>query len=312
MKLNKPKHWETKFNLISIILYPITLVVILIIFIKKKFTSTKMFNLPIICVGNIYIGGTGKTPTSILLAEELVKLGKKPVILRKFYASHIDEHNLIKESFKNLILCKNRVDGIVEAEKANYDAVILDDGFQDYKIKKNLNIICFNQNQLIGNGLVLPSGPLRENINSLKDANIILINGKRDSQFENKILNINAKLEFFYSNYKPVNINEFKDKRLFAVAGIGNPNNFFQLLEKHNLIIKKKLAYPDHYEFTDYELQNIMSEAKDEGCEIIMTEKDYHKIKQYNNKINFLKVSLEIDKKEKFFKKVIKLYDQNN
>ena len=76
----------------------------------------------------------------------------------------------------------------------NYDAVILDDGFQDYSIKKDLNIICFNQNKLIGNGQVLPSGPLRENLNSLIEANIVLINGKKDNNFENKILEINKNI----------------------------------------------------------------------------------------------------------------------
>jgi tetraacyldisaccharide 4'-kinase len=312
MKLSKPKYWDTKFNLISILLLPITLVTLLVIFFKKKFTIKKKFNLHLICVGNIYIGGTGKTPAAILLANELLKLKKKTAIVRKFYKSHIDEHNLIKETFKNLILNKNRISGIMEAEKASYDTVILDDGFQDYRIKKDLNIICFNQNQLIGNGFLLPSGPLRESLNSLKDAHIILINGEKDNKFEQKILNINEKLKIFYSNYKPINVDQFKNKKLLAIAGIGNPSNFFKLLEKNNLLIKKKLIYPDHYEFTDNELQNIISEAKEKNYEIIMTEKDYYKIKHFNNEINFLKVSLEIEKKEEFMKEIIKTYDQNN
>ena len=84
--------------------------------------------------------------------------------------------------------------------------VILDDGFQDRKIKKNLNIICFNQKQLIGNGFILPSGPLREGLKSLNKANIILINGKKDKNFEDKVLSINKDLEIFYSNYRPSKI----------------------------------------------------------------------------------------------------------
>ena len=312
MKLNKPKYWDTKFNIISIILLPITIVTLLIIFLKKKITLSKKFNLPIICVGNIYIGGTGKTPAVILLANALSKLGKNPVILRKFYNSHVDEHNLIRESFKNLIISKSRIGGIRKAEKASYDTVILDDGFQDYKIKKNLNIICFNQNQLIGNGFVIPAGPLRESLNSLREAHIILINGEKESQFEEKILSINRKLKIFYSNYKPINIDKFKGKKLLALAGIGNPSNFFKLLEKHNLLVEEKLVYPDHYEFNEYEVQNITAKAKEKNYEIIMTEKDYYKIKPYNNKINFLKVSLVIDKKNKFIEEIVKLYDQNN
>ena len=105
------------------------------IFLRKKLSSTKSFNIPVICVGNIYIGGTSKT-TSIILANDLSKLGLKPVILRKYYRSHIDEYDLIKQKFNNLILSKNRELGILEAEKEGYNLVILDDGLQDYKIKK--------------------------------------------------------------------------------------------------------------------------------------------------------------------------------
>ena len=311
MKLNKPKYWSKKFSLLSILFFPVTLIVILVIFLKKKIVHEKKFNLPVICVGNIYIGGTGKTPTSILLAKELLKSGMRPVILRKFYKSHIDEHNLIRGNFNNLILNENRIEGIMEAEKGDYNTVILDDGFQDYKIKKDLAIVCFSQDQLIGNGFVIPSGPLRESLNSLKRANIILINGEKDLQFEKKILKINKKLEIFYSKYKPINIEKFKDKKLLAVAGIGNPQNFFKLLEKNNLTIKKKLIYPDHYEFTDYEIQNIIEEAESDNCEIIMTEKDYYKVKHHNININFLKVSLEIDKKEEFMERIFSIYDQN-
>ena len=125
---------------------------------KKKIINEKTFEIPIICIGNIYIGGTGKTPTSILIAKELQKSGRNPVILRKFYKNHKDEYDLIKNKIKNLIISKNREKGILEAIRMNYDLVILDDGFQDNKIKKNFHIICFNQKQLIGNGRVIPAG----------------------------------------------------------------------------------------------------------------------------------------------------------
>jgi|TARA_B110000211_G_scaffold149893_1_gene170567 tetraacyldisaccharide 4'-kinase len=310
MKLNKPKFWDKKYSLISIFLIPITLLVILFIFFKKKFTKIIKFDVPIICIGNIYIGGTGKTPSAILIAEELSKLGRKPVILRKFYKEHKDEYNLIKENFNNLIINKNRVSGILKAQKMNYDSVILDDGFQDYRIKKNLSIICFNQNQQFGNGLVLPSGPLREKLSALKNAEIILINGKKNIEFENKIFNINKKLKIFYANYKPQNIDQFKNKKLLALAGIGNPDNFFKMLSENELIIEKKLIYPDHYEFVETEIVKIIQEAEKNNYQIIMTEKDYFKFKNFkNNKINYLKVSLVIDEKEKLFDTISKIYD---
>ena len=310
MKLNKPKFWNLKNSIFSILLLPFSLIVLMSVLIKKKLTKTIRFNIPIICVGNIYIGGTGKTPSSIFLAKELSALGKNPVILRKYYKSHSDEHRLIKKKIQNLILCQNREAGIREAEKSNFDTVILDDGLQDYKIKKNLSIVCFNQNQLLGNGFVIPAGPLRESLNALKNAHLILINGKKDSEFEKKVLNINKDLEIFYSFFEPINIEKFKNKKLLAIAGIGNPENFFKLLMENNLNIEKKLFFPDHYEFTKAEIKSIVEDAKNKNLQIIMTEKDYYKIENFNIlEIEYLKLSLKIINKTRFIQTIRRFYD---
>jgi len=303
--LSKPKFWNEKISFISILLLPLTLIFIFLSFLKKKFTTPNDFNIPIICIGNIYIGGTGKTPTSIFLANELLKLGKRPAILKKLYKSHSDEYILIKKYFKNLIISKSRVEGLNKAENSNFNVVILDDGLQDHSIKKDINIICFNQNQLIGNGLVLPSGPLRENLSVLKDIDIAIINGKKDKDFENKIKYIGKKLEIFYSSFKPVNLDQFKNKKLLAIAGIGNPDNFFKLLEENGLNVEEKLVFPDHYVFSKKKILNVIGSAEKKNYHIIMTEKDYYKIHHYNlDKINYLKVSLVIDEKEKLLNKI--------
>lgn len=313
MILIKPKFWDQKINFLTIFLLPLSLIFIFIIFLKKKFTKSLRFKIPIICVGNIFLGGTGKTPISVFLAKEISKLGKKTVILRRYYKNHKDEYKFIKSKFKNLILNKNRISGLEIAEKSNFDVAILDDGLQDYRIRKNLSIVCFNQNQLIGNGFVLPSGPLRETLNALKNANIVIINGDKDKYFERKILNVNKKLEVFYSSYIPLNINEFKNKKLFAIAGIGNPENFFKLIEKNKLKLEKKIIFPDHYEFSKNEIQNIVDEATSKNCQIIMTEKDYFKVKHFKiRKIKFLKVLLKIDNQKMLLNKIKELYDKNN
>ena len=310
MNLKKPKFWDKKNSIFALLLFPVTLIVLIIIFFKKKFTFIKDFNIPIICVGNIYIGGTGKTPTSILLANELKELGMNPVIIRKYYKQHADEHSLIINKFNDLILKDNRIEAINEAKKNNFKTIILDDGLQDYKIKKKLSIVCFHENQLIGNGYVIPSGPLRENLKSLRNVNIVLINGKKNLNFEKKLFKINENLEIFYSYYKPLNIEEFKNKKLLALAGIANPENFFILLEKNNLEIKEKLIYPDHYEFSKTEIKKIIDMADIKKMKIIMTEKDFFKINTFGlDNINYLKVSLEIINKEKLIDKIKRIYD---
>ena len=314
IKINKPKFWDKKnLSFFAVLLYPISLIIIFLVFLKKIFVKEIDFKIPIICVGNIYIGGTGKTPASIILAKELAKRGMKPAILKKYYRNQIDEINQIKNSYDHLILNKNRTDGINEAKNKNYDTVILDDGLQDYKIKKNLNIVCFNQNQLIGNGQVIPSGPLRENLSILKKVDVILINGIKDTNFENKILQINKNLEIYYCHYQPENIEKFKNEKLFVLAGIANPENFLLLLKKNNLNIKEKLFFPDHYMFTKKEIENIINLANQKNLKIIMTEKDHFKLKDFNfDNYDYLKVNLVINKKEKLLKKILELYDKKN
>ena len=308
--LNKPEFWNKKKSFISFLLIPFSLLIIFFIFIKKKIINEKTFEIPIICIGNIYIGGTGKTPTSILIAKELQKSGRNPVILRKFYKNHKDEYDLIKNKIKNLIINKNREKGILEAIRMNYDLVILDDGFQDNKIKKNFNIICFNQKQLIGNGRVIPAGPLREKLNSLKNANVVLINGEKDPLFENKILKINKNLEIYYSSYVPERITDYKNKSFFALTSIGNPINFFNLLSKSKVNVVKKISYPDHYVFSDSEKENIINEARKKNCQIIMTEKDFTKFKKYENEnITNFKIHLKIENEQKLLNKIYSFYD---
>ena len=136
----KPKFWDEKIGLISIILYPLSLIFIFIVFIRKKITKKVSFNIPVVCVGNVYIGGTGKTPTSIQIANQIIKSGNKPAILRKFYKNHEDEYGLIRNNFDNLILDSDRVDGIRKIEKLKFDIAILDDGLQDYKPSSNIEI----------------------------------------------------------------------------------------------------------------------------------------------------------------------------
>tara|TARA_Y100000768_G_C23882703_1_gene636040 strand:- start:115 stop:1047 length:933 start_codon:yes stop_codon:yes gene_type:complete len=310
MKFLKPRFWEEKNSFLSLILFPISLFFDFLISLKRKYTKQIEFNLNVICVGNIYIGGTGKTPLSILIGKELVKNGKKTAIVRKFYKNHYDEHKLIEENFKDLILKNDRTNAINFAKSEGFDTVILDDGFQDYKIKKKINIVCFNQSQKVGNGLVIPAGPLRENLSSLKDVHIVVINGEKDQNFEQKILKINNNIDIFYSHYSPVEIDKFKNKRLLAVAGIGNPENFFRLLARNNLNLEKRFIFPDHYKFSKKEILKIIKYADSKKLNVIMTEKDYFKIKHFNlNKIEFLKVDLVLEQKEKFINKILTLYD---
>ncbi len=305
MKLYKPKFWDGSINVYSIILYPLSLFYKILFFFKKLRSATK-FKISVICVGNIYLGGTGKTPLSILLQQELKKI-RNTVIVKKDYAEQDDEQKLIKTKNSPLIINKKRVDAIKQAEKEGYDIAILDDGYQDFSIKKDISILCFNARQLIGNGLLLPAGPLRESLKAIQRARIVVINGNKEKVFEEKLLEKSKELEIFYSKYVLDNTENFKGKKFLAFAGIGNPVNFFDILEENNITVKKSITFPDHYKYSRKELEDIISEARKNDLEVLTTEKDYERIKNFNfNEIDCASVHLKIDNKDKLINLILK------
>ena len=299
MEINKPKFWDNKIGFLSLVLLPFTFFYIFLIYLKKKFTSTQTFNIPIICIGNIYIGGTGKTPLAREIFNITKSLNKKPAFIKKPYSYLNDEIKMLKETGK-IFTSKNRAKSILLSIENNHDVVILDDGFQDFSIKTNLSIICFNSKQLIGNGLTIPSGPLRENFSSIKRADCIFINGSRDLDFEDKIKTVNSEIEIFYSNYRIRNLDNFKNKKVVAFAGIGNPENFFDLLKKNNINILKTISFPDHHNYSQKDYDELLEENEKEVC-LLTTEKDYFRIdEKIKKKFYYIKVDLEIENKSKF------------
>jgi len=304
MKILKLKFWGDKFNIFSILLLPISAIYLFLFFLKKKLTVSKKFEIPIICVGNIYLGGTGKTPLAIFIAKELKK-ESKPVIIKKFYKSQKDEQELIKNNDIKLILKDSRKLALKNAQQNNFNVAILDDGFQDFSINKKINIICFNSKQLIGNGMVIPSGPLRERLSSLQRAQIVVINGERNENFEKKLLDISRNLKIYYSKYVPANVEMFSNKKLIAFAGIGSPDNFFNILEENNLDVRKKISFPDHYQYKKKDIDSLIEVTKESDYSLITTEKDFFRIKDLKIKnLNYLKLNLEIINKDKFLKDI--------
>ena len=307
MRIIKPKYWDKKNSLISFFLIPFSIFFQILVFLKSKFTKEYIFSIPVICVGNIYVGGTGKTPLSIKIAKILKKLNKKVAIIKKSYREHDDEFKLINSNKVKLFKNTSRVLAINEAIDSKFDCVIMDDGFQDRSIKTNLNIICFAERQLFGNGMTLPSGPLREPLTSIKKSQIVVINGKKNSEVENKIKNISSNINIYYSYYLPTNLINFKDHKLLAFAGIGNPENFFSLLKENNLNVVKKMPFPDHYNYSINELNEIVNFSLKNNLKIITTEKDFFRIKHFQiAQIKCLNVELKILNSEVFEKDVIK------
>ena len=303
MKFYKPNFWKKKYyNIYSLILLPISIVIQFLFFIQKGIISPKKFNIPVICVGNIYIGGTGKTPLTLELYNILKSMNKNPAIVKKFYKNHYDEIELIKQNVGNLFLNSSRKKAMDEVQNKNFDVAILDDGYQDCSIKKDLKILCFNEKQLIGNGHTIPSGPLREKLSSIKKSQIVVINGNENKNFENKLKKIFKDINIFYSRYISEIPKEFNNKKFLAFAGIGNPENFFDTLREYGLNVTKSKIFPDHYSYKKNEIENLLDLANKNKLDLITTEKDHYRLKKLGFNINYLTIKVQIEKKDKFEK----------
>ena len=302
MLIKKPRFWDSeKISIYSIILYPISIIYFFLLTIIKKFKKNQNFEIPIVCVGNIYLGGTGKTPLVYEIYNILNSIGKNPAIIKKYYNYLEDEISLLKS--KSIVFSeKNRSLAIKELIENKYDTAIMDDGFQDFSIQKNFSILCFNEKQWIGNGLLIPAGPLRENLNSLSRANCIFINGKKNINIEKQINKIKEN-NIFYTKYVPKNISNFSNKKIIAFAGIGNPINFFELIKDNNLNLIDYRSFPDHYNFSEKDLNDLILKAKNNDAILLTTEKDYFRINNsFKNSIEKLEVKLEIENKDNFIK----------
>lgn len=304
MKFKKPKFWDyQRPNLLSYILLPLTFPLILNnFFLNKKKNKKKNHKPKKICVGNIYVGGTAKTPLTIKIYQILNKLDINACTIKKFYKSHYDEQKMLSEKTK-LYCEKNRIDGLNKAILDNKDVAIFDDGLQDRSINYDLKIVCFNDLKLIGNGFLIPAGPLREKINSISKYDMAFINGNEVDNSKLKLLlkSYNANIEIFETNYKAINIKEFNIKDEYMVfSGIGNPESFRQTLINNNIKVTKEIIFPDHYNYTHKDIEQIKYQAKKLNLKILTTEKDYIKIKSIdNNDIRYLKVELDIKNEDR-------------
>ena len=306
MKFYKPKFWDKRghISLISILLFPISLIIIIKNYYEDSKPKKNYYDFRTICVGNIYIGGTGKTPLVNNLTNHFKKKDKT-FIIKKNYFSHEDEKKMLESKHK-VIFEKTREESLLKAEQEKAKIVIFDDGLQEKTINYDLKIVCFNSLKLDGNGHVIPAGPLREKLISLKNYDVVLINGfanKETKNFIDKIKNINPNLKIFMGKYVPKNFSNLKKKKFLAFSGIGNPHTFFDTLKSLKIKIVDYKKFPDHYNYTDKDLQKLKELAKINDCKLITTEKDYFRIKKaFRKNVNFLKIELSIDQEKKFYK----------
>jgi len=314
MKFNKPKFWDYKKpNITSYLLWPISIIIQFISFFKSIGKSNKKnSSIKTICIGNIYLGGTGKTSLSLKINKILDKQKIKACFIKKYYANQFDEQKILEKNNK-LFKSTTRQDSLNRAIEEGYKIAIFDDGLQDFSINYDLSFVCFNNINWIGNGLTIPAGPLREKLSNLKKYENVFLNGNDENLDDIKkyILNINPNINIYEGKYIPLNISEFdKKNKYLAFSGIGNHKTFISMLKINKLDIVKDLEFPDHYNFSKDDIERIISLSKKNNCKIITTEKDYNRLNPNNkNEIRFIKSDLAIVNEQEFLKNISKLYE---
>tara|TARA_B100001123_G_C15237893_1_gene997920 strand:+ start:50 stop:1045 length:996 start_codon:yes stop_codon:yes gene_type:complete len=309
--LKAPKFWYLKRNTyLSNSLYPLSLIFRLGTKLRSLISKERKSELPIICIGNIVVGGAGKTPVSLKIGKMLIHAGYSPHFVSKGYAG-IEKNNTLIEKWhspksvgdESILLSEvaptwvgiDRNKSFYLAKEKGADCIIMDDGFQNPTIKKDFSIIVINGEQEFGNKKVLPSGPLRESINrGLSRTNLIIVIGEISKELKNKIPShiptINS--SFVINNEKKI----FRGQKISAFAGIAYPEKFFNSLRTQGAKIVKEIIYPDHHIFNENDLLNLAEIANKTNSILVTTKKDYIRIpKSYHSLVNTLEGEIEFE-----------------
>ena len=314
MKLKKPKFWDLKNpNILAFLLWPLSIFFKAITKLKKR-KKIKSKKIKTICLGNIYIGGTGKTSLAIKFKEILDKNNIKTCFIKKFYPNQIDEQRLL-EKYGKLFTDKIRINALNQAISENYEVAIFDDGLQDNHVDYDLNFVCFNNLNWIGNGFIIPAGPLREDIKNLKYYDNIFLNGNNENleNIKKQIKNLNPKINIYESKYSILNNENFnKNENYLAFSGIGNHQTFINMLINEKFNILENLEFPDHYIYNDNDLDKIFIKSNKLNAKIITTEKDYLRIdKSKSENIGFIKSEVKIIEESKIINILINKNEKN-
>lgn len=278
-------------------------------FLKKLIISKKSVSKPVICIGNLNIGGAGKTPTTLSIAKFFKGKDKKVAIISRGYkgnlkgplqvnpkihsALDVGDEPLLMAQYYPTWISANRYKGAKAAIEDGADIILLDDGLQHHTLKQDLKICIINPRLGFGNEKVIPAGPLRETLpKGLERVDaFITVSNMPSKRFliETKKPVLRAEVTIDPEHWRTL-----KDKNLIAFAGLAHPEKFFRTLQREDFNIKKVIPFPDHYAYTKQDLDNLLETAKKHKGHLVTTEKDWVRLpKNYQKKILHLPIKLE-------------------
>ncbi|WP_120497778.1 tetraacyldisaccharide 4'-kinase [Kiloniella sp. EL199] len=313
--MQTPEFWKSR-GFISTFLLPLSGFYYLGSILRQKLSNPIKLDVPVICVGNLTAGGSGKTPITLALADTLKKAGKNPHIVSRGYGgeqegplrvspSHHSAHDVGDEPLMMALassqstpiwISKNRVNGAKAAIKDGADIILLDDGFQNPSLQKDLSILVVDNKIGFSNGRLIPSGPLREPIhNGLKRADAVFVIKQPNDTINEELSDVFTGKEVSSVIITPADetcLSRLINKKVFAFAGIGYPQKFYDTLANLAVDVCETKDFPDHHRYTEGDLNKILSLAKEMGAgAIFTTEKDFVKIPdKFKEAISYLPI----------------------
>lgn len=286
--MKTPKHWQNK-NFLSAVLYLPGCLYAIGTWCRLKFCRPRKVSVPVICIGNLTAGGSGKTPVAISIARLLKQAGKHPFFISRGYGGNLQnitvdakrhspqevgDEPLLLANEAPVVVNYRRYDGACKAAAEGADIIIMDDGFQNPGLYKDKSLLVIDGAFGLGNLCPIPAGPMREFLSQgLKRADAIILLGEDKCGMLPKLGN----LPVFKGTIVPV-LPQKEKKQAIAFAGIGRPQKFYQSLKDCGISLLKTFDFPDHHFYNRNELQSLIDEAKRSDTDIFTTSKDMVKI----------------------------------
>ena len=302
----EPNTWKAKF------LYPLGYFYNLLTLLRGKLAKPQNYSCLTICIGNLNVGGTGKTPTTIALAQHFLKKGLQVHVVSRGYkgkfqgtflvdpqkhkSDEVGDEPLLMSEFTSVWVSNKRKNGIAAAENAGAQIVLLDDGFQDPSFHKDFSLIVVDGEKGFGNKKCMPAGPLRENIvQGFKRADALVIVGQRIYKFDT----FPTHLKIIHSTLKPIETGmNWKEGKYLAFAGIADPSKFFKTLRSLGANLIDCVALSDHQNLDGQVLKRLERKANSAHAQLVTTEKDAVRLSNtFRKKVLSLPVRIEFDDK---------------
>ena len=302
----EPNTWKAKF------LYPLGYFYNLLTLLRGKLAKPQSYSCLTICIGNLNVGGTGKTPATIALAQHFLKKGLQVHVVSRGYkgkfqgtflvdpqkhkSDEVGDEPLLMSEFTSVWVSNKRKNGIAAAENAGAQIVLLDDGFQDPSFHKDFSLIVVDGEKGFGNKKCMPAGPLRENIvQGFKRADALVIVGQRIYKFDT----FPTHLKIIHSTLKPIETGmNWKEGKYLAFAGIADPSKFFKTLRSLGANLIDCVALSDHQNLDGQVLKRLERKANSAHAQLVTTEKDAVRLSNtFRKKVLSLPVRIEFDDK---------------